>query len=140
VATSIGEGLADVPAVAAPALIKGAEPSYWFLRLRFDASVAACSKPAFCEALQAEGLPVATDYRAALPHTQEWFLERRVFGSSGYPWAHAGYAGDPDPVPQCPNVEEAIETHFHISIHEHWGSDEIEDAVIILHKVAEAIA
>ena len=83
--------------------LPGAEPSYWFLRLRFDGSSLKCDKATFCAALGAEGLPLGMDYRNAIPHLMDWYVQRRVFGHSGYPWTSPEYKGDPDrqvPVPQ----------------------------------------
>ncbi|MCU0610006.1 MAG: hypothetical protein MUF22_09610, partial [Chitinispirillaceae bacterium] len=47
--------------------------SYWFLRLRYHSERTSCDKATFCQALQAEGLPVTADYRA-MPHTMDWFV------------------------------------------------------------------
>ena len=132
------EGLQDLQCVAPPALVAGTEPSYWFLRLRFrpDPTVTT-DKTAFCEALMAEGLPVMADYSAALPHTMDWFVHRRVFGRSGYPWTSPDYKGDPHRTFPCPNAHAAIADHFNLMIHEAWNDQDVADALAIFATVEE---
>ncbi|MBN2389668.1 MAG: DegT/DnrJ/EryC1/StrS family aminotransferase [Anaerolineae bacterium] len=91
IVTRLACGIKALKTVCIPAPLPGSEPSYWFLRMRFHAENATCDKATFCRALAAEGLPSGADYRAALPHTMEWFVKRRVFGDSGYPWASPDY-------------------------------------------------
>ena len=121
--------------VAVPVQRDGAAPSYWFLRMNFHEDVATCGKNEFCQALEAEGLPVASDYRAAMPHKQQWFLDRRVFGSSGYPWSSPAYEGDPTREFPCPNAEAAMEKCFSLYFHENWTDEDVADAAAILAKV-----
>ena len=133
----LARGLASLATVKLPAPLAGAEPSYWFLRVRFCADQATCDKPTFCQALQAEGLPVTPDYKA-MPHTMDWFVQRRVFGTPGYPWISSDYRGDPERTFACPNARAAIADHFVLSIHEGWGEREVADCVAILTKVDAA--
>jgi perosamine synthetase len=135
IAGQIGEGLLDLATVSLPVPVQGAEPSYWFLRLRFHAERATCDRDTYCRALLAEGLPLTPHYRAALPHSQEWFVKRRVFGNSGYPWASPEYRGERDKTYPCPNALAAMDTHFNLQMHENWGPGEIDDALAILRKV-----
>lgn len=135
---TLGEGLEDVVTVALPPLLPGAEGCYWFLRLRFHAEQATCDKATFCQALIAEGLPIMPSYRGALPHTMDWFVNRRVFGASGYPWASPDYKGDRKRQFPCPNAEMTMETHFNLHFHENWGVQEVADAVAIFQKVDAA--
>ena len=140
VVARLAEGIDDLTTVSIPAPIAGAEPSYWFLRMRFHADRASCDKATFCQALIAEGLSIATHYRAALPHTMEWFVKRRVFGHSGYPWASPDYQGDPTRRFPCPNAQATMERHFNLYFYESWGDAEIADAVAIFRKVEQAYA
>ncbi len=140
VVARLTEGLEDQGCVSVPRPLDGAEPSYWFLRMRFHPERSSVDKATFCQALSAEGLPVTADYRAALPHTMDWFVNRRVFGRSGYPWASPDYRGAPDRVFLCPNAHVAMETHFNLQIHEAWAAQEIADAVMIFQKVTAAYA
>ena len=140
VAAGIADGIAGLEAVSVPAPIEGAKPSYWFLRMRFHADKATCDKKTFCQALSAEGLAIATSYRGALPHTMDWFVNRRVFGSSGYPWASPDYAGDADRQFPCPNAHAAMDSNFNLYFYESWGQAEISDAVAIFTKVNQAYA
>jgi dTDP-4-amino-4,6-dideoxygalactose transaminase len=131
----LGEGIEDLSTVSLPPLLKGAEACYWFLRLRFHAEKAICNKTTFCQALIAEGLPITPHYRAGLPHTMDWFVNRRVFGSSGYPWASPDYKGDRNQQFPCPNANATMDTHFNLHLHENWGAQEVADAVAIFQTV-----
>ncbi len=140
VVASLAEKIADCKAVAIPSPIPGAEPSYWFLRMRFNAEAVRCDKETFCRALIAEGLPVNPSYRAALPHQMDWFINRRVFGRSGYPWVSPDYKGDPERQFPCPNANATMDTHFNLGINESWSEQDIGDAAAIFAKVEAAFA
>jgi dTDP-4-amino-4,6-dideoxygalactose transaminase len=132
------EGTADLEMIALPQGGRDFESSYWFLPVAFYPERAACDKETFCESLRAEGLPVTDDYRSGMPHRQTWYMERRVFGSSGYPWASPLYKGDPNRGFPCPNAQAMLKSHFTMSLHENWGTREIDDVIAIFHKVAAA--
>jgi dTDP-4-amino-4,6-dideoxygalactose transaminase len=134
----IAEGLKDVEAVSLPLQLPHAEPSYWFLRLQFHPEAVTCDKETFCQALIAEGLPVNPSYKAALPHLMDWYRNRHVFGSSGYPWAGPAYKGDPDRRFPCPNAMAVMETHFNVSLSESWGEREVADILTAFRKVETA--
>jgi perosamine synthetase len=134
------EGLADLDVVSLTPPRAGYESSYWFLPIHYHPAAVTCDKATFCAALSAEGLSVMTDYRPGMPHGQEWFVKRRVFGNSGYPWASPDYPGDPNRHFACPNAHAMIESHFNLMFHENWGSQEINDALAIFQKVAAAFA
>jgi perosamine synthetase len=138
IVAGLAKGIAELATVSVPAPIAGAVPSYWFLRMRFHADRAACNRDTFCQALLGEGLPITPRYGGALPHTQEWFVKRRVFGSSGYPWASSDYLGNRDRQFPCPNALGAMDTYFNLHLHENWGDGEIADAAAILHKADAA--
>ncbi|MBC8444559.1 MAG: DegT/DnrJ/EryC1/StrS family aminotransferase [Chloroflexi bacterium] len=140
VVAEIAAGIDGLETVSIPAPIEGGEPSYWFLKMRYHANRATCDKDTFCQALTAEGLSIAPNYRAALPHTMDWFTQRRVFGHSGYPWTSPDYAGDPNRRFPCPNANAAMETHFNLHFFESWGEAEVADAVAILQKLDRAFA
>ena len=114
------------------------ESSYWFLPIAFHPDRAACDKETFCESLRAEGLPVTDDYLSGMPHSQEWYTKRRVFGSSGYPWASPLYQGDPEREFPCPNAQGMLKSHFNMFFHENWGVREVDDVIAVFQKVAEA--
>lgn len=135
IVSKLGEGIDDLTTVSLPSLVAGAESVYWFLRLHFHADQATCDKDTYTQALIAEGLPVNPSYRAALPHTQSWFAERRVFGTPGYPWSSPDYKGDATRTFPCPNAHAVIDSDFNVQIHENWGQQEIEDAIAIFQRV-----
>ena len=116
---------------------EGAEGAYWFLRPRLDLSRLTVDKNTFVQAVAAEGIPCALEYRA-VPSEQKWFKERATFGSGGHPWTDPRYTGDPNPCFPLPNCMAAIENHFHISIHEGFGEPEARDIAAALRKVETA--
>ena len=121
-----------------PALLPGADPSYWYWRLGIDESELTCGKPTVCEALEAEGLILTPRYDAR-PHRYGWFRDQRVFGDSGYPWRAPEYEGDPNPEPHCPNAEAVLDRCFDLTVYESRG-EEVEDVAAAFEKVATAYA
>lgn len=134
----IRQGVRGLKAVSFPETIKGANPSYWFLRLRFNPAGVSCEKETYCKALAAEGMAVASSYNH-MPHTHEWFIKKRAFGTSHLPWSSPLYKGDPDRQFPCPNAVAAIRDHFNLSIFESWGKQEADDIIKIFRKVEEAL-
>ena len=134
---ALAEHLTDVASVQVPELPDGAEPSWWFLRLRYRPT-SGWDKERFCAAVAAEGVPVNPTY-AALPATYTWFRERQVFGRrSGFPWTAAEYRGDPDRVFPCPNAHAAVADHFTLPVRESWGAAEAANIAAGLARVDRA--
>jgi dTDP-4-amino-4,6-dideoxygalactose transaminase len=121
-------------------MVKGANPSWWHVRLKFHPEAVTCDKAAYCKALVAEGLPgIATDYNG-LVHTFDWFKNKRVFGTSELPWSSLLYKGKyADGNFDCPNAVKAIQEHFVITIYESWGEKEADLIIKAFKKVEEAI-
>lgn len=129
--------LAGVPSLQVPETLDGAEPSWWFLRLRYRAADG-WDKERFCAAVAAEGVPVNPTY-AALPATYTWFRERRVFGArGGFPWTAAEYRGDPDRAFPCPNAHAAVAEHLVVPVRESWGEAEAERIAAAFARVDRA--
>ncbi|MFH2068296.1 MAG: DegT/DnrJ/EryC1/StrS family aminotransferase [Candidatus Omnitrophota bacterium] len=133
----INAGFKKLKAVSLPPKIPGAKPSYWFLRIQLNTGRLTCDADTFCDALNAEGIPGAGRYRH-LPHTYAWYRNRRVFGSSGYPWTSPLYKGNPNRQFPCPNAFAATEAQFNIPVYESWGDKEAADIVTAFHKVETA--
>jgi len=113
------------------------EGAFWFLVLRLDVDKVAADRDTFVSALQAEGLPFAGRYVA--PFTRDdWYKNRAVFGSSGYPWTCPLYQGDPDATYPCPNFDQVEMSLFYIKIHENTGETEADDISEALRKVEAA--
>ena len=138
VVAALGRRIKDARAVSLPKLLPGFEPSYWFLRMRFNPEAAQCGKNDFCNALAKEGLPIVLDYTINTPHRKDWFINKRVFGTSGLPWTSPLYKGNPNLSFPCPNVDKVGATHFNIVINEAWSSADIRDAAAIILK-ADAV-
>lgn len=127
----------NLEALAIPPQEEGTEASYWWWRLEVDVSKITCDKDTYCQALIAEGIPINPLYRA-MPHLTDWFKNKRVFGTSGYPWKAPEYKGDADREFPCPNAIAATDTQFNLSVHESWGPQEIADTVTAFKKVEQA--
>ena len=132
------EGLHElgVQSVSNPSQLPGAESSHWYWRARVHVEKLDCGKDAFADAITAEG-PRAIPYYI-MPHDYDWFRERSVFGTSGYPWASPVYKGDRDREFLTPNAREAMATHFRMTLHESWGDQEVADILAALKKVEHA--
>jgi dTDP-4-amino-4,6-dideoxygalactose transaminase len=115
----------------------GAEAVYWFLRPYLDRILLTVDKATFVDALRAEGIPCSLEYRAVQSESV-WFKERVTYGTSGYPWTAPEYAGDPEPVFSIPNCMDAIESHFHLPLHEGYAAPEARDIAAALRKLEAA--
>ena len=125
-------GLPDPPAARA-----GTEGVFWFLVFRLDLDKVSVDLDTFVNALAAEGLPFYAHYTQ--PFTEhDWFKNRAVFGTSGYPWTCPLYQGDPDQDYPLPNRKQADATLFQIKIHENMTEQEAEDIFKALRKVEDA--
>ncbi|MDF2713769.1 MAG: glutamine--scyllo-inositol aminotransferase [Paenibacillus sp.] len=137
VVARLSDRLRHLRSVSVPEQYAGAEPSYWFWRLEVNTSVLSCDKMTYCRALSAEGIPLSPIYRA-MPHLMDWFQQRKVFGTSGYPWAAPEYKGDRDRQFPCPNAMETTGVQFNLSVTEAWGSVEINDTIAAFEKLERA--
>lgn len=126
--------LANVEIVLGPS--RG-EAVFWFIFVRFDAAKISVPMSDFAAALAAEGIPVGAHYRY-LPSTDDWFVNKKVFGTSGYPWRCPLYKGDPDASFALPNAEAVTACHFTLKFHENCGEQEVADAFAALKKVEAA--
>ena len=137
VAAQIEAGIAGLKAVRLGWQAAETEGVFWFMRFHVDAAQLTVDKDGFAAAIVAEGIPVTASYRH-IPSEAIWFRERRVFSGSDYPWGLQAYRGDRNAKFPCPNAVETVESHFIMSIHENWGTREVEDVVAALAKVEGA--
>lgn len=136
VVAELGDRLRRLRSISVPEQYAGAEASYWFWRLEVNVSALSCDKPTYCRALAAEGIPLNPQYRV-LPHLMDWFQQRKVFGSSGYPWAAPAYKGDRDRQFACPNALAATDVQFNLMVTESWGADEVRDVITAFEKLEQ---
>lgn len=139
VGNAIRDALRDHPAVQVGWQVPDSQSSYWFLRMAVRPEALRVDKPTYCQALAAEGIPVAAAYRA-IPAEYPWFRERKVFGNSGFPWTCSDYRGPREPQARITRALQAVATHFNIAINESYGDREVEDIVTAVRKVAAAYA
>lgn len=136
-AAQVHAGLDKLQAVSPGREVEDSEAVYWFLRFHVDADKLTVDKDTFAQAVAAEGIPLAASYRY-ISSEAEWFRQRKVFGSSDYPWGLPEYQGDRDATFPCPQAVEVVESHFIMSIHENFGTPEVEDTLAALRKVEAA--
>ena len=136
-AEGIRDGIKHLKAVSMGWQVPDSEPVYWFMRFHVDASKLTVDKAGFVKALTAEGIPATLAYRH-IPSEAIWFKERKVFGSSDYPWGLPDYRGDRHATFPCPNAVEATDTHFTMPVHENYSPEEVADIVKALEKVEKA--
>ena len=129
------ERFKDCKSIIIPEIQPGAEHVYWWWKLRVNTDFITCSKDEFCAVLAEEGLPLAINYRAALPWTFDWFKNKKVFGNSQYPWDSLMYKGDKDREYSCSNAMDTMNACFNLSLNESWSDKEINNVVEIIKKV-----
>jgi dTDP-4-amino-4,6-dideoxygalactose transaminase len=128
----------ELHALSVTPSLPGAESSYWWLPVKINSERLTCDPGTLRQALAAEGIPVSPMGWNLMPHRMEWFTERKVFGTSDYPWASPLYKGDADREFPCPNALATLETHVSLAIHESWGDEESADILTAFSKVEAA--
>ncbi len=113
------------------------ESAYWFLKIKLELEAIKVDKTMFCKALSAEGLVINPCYRH-IPCEARWFREKKVFGSSGYPWNAAEYKGERNPQFKVDNAIKVTNEHFNININESYTERDIFDILEALKKVETA--
>lgn len=121
-----------------PELLTGSEPSYWFLRLRYNPNAVNCDKIEFLTAVEAEGVKLLKDYSFARPFLMDWFVNKKVLGNDGFPWTAPQYKGSYKEGFNLPNVEESLKKSFNLHIYESWGEEEAELIFRAFEKVEKA--
>ena len=106
--------------ISIPALLPGAEHSYWWWRLKVNHEQITCSKKEYCEALVAEGVKMNISYDAALPFLRDWFQNR----PQKHPWNNPLYKGDSARSFPCPNALTIMQECFNLTVFESWGEEE----------------
>jgi perosamine synthetase len=134
---ALAENIEDLKSVSLGWMPPDSESSYWFVRMHIDCDKLRVDKATFVRALSAEGIPCSVSYRA-MPSESKWFRERNTYGKSGYPWTAPEYKGDRDFIPTCPNCDEAVRSHFSLSVNENYGDKEAADFAEALRKVENA--
>jgi len=135
-ASMIARGLRDIPSINVPAYGGNKYNTYWWWRLEVNTGAISCAKEEYCRALSEEGLPVTISYRSGLPHKMDWFVNRRAFAGSGFPWNAPQYKGRYAAEPfETPNAEAVLGVSFNLNIHESWGRDEADQILSAFRKI-----
>lgn len=136
-AKAIAERCTPLEAVTIDMGLPNTEGAFWFLTMTLELDKVACNLDTFVDAANAEGLPFFAHYTR--PFTDhDWFKNRAVFGTSGYPWACPLYQGDPDKEYPLPNMEQVHASTFCIKVHEKVTTKEADDVFAALAKVEAA--
>ncbi|MHC4715850.1 MAG: DegT/DnrJ/EryC1/StrS family aminotransferase [Planctomycetota bacterium] len=136
-AMAVAQGCLSLDAVRLATGLPETEGVFWFLQFSLDADRLGVDKLTFVQALAAEGLPVGASYYHAQSEA-DWFRNRAVFGTSGYPWTCPLYQGDRDAEYPLDNAKAADARHFRMSFHENWTQREVADTLEALRKVESA--
>ncbi len=139
-AEALARGCESLQAVSIPTGPAQSRGAYWFITPRLELDKLRVGKFEFVAALAAEGNSVNPEYNF-LPSTHDWYVNKRVFGTSGYPWRCPLYkasGGDPDAVHPIPNIVETVRVHFKLNFHENCGQKEVDDTLAALAKVEAA--
>lgn len=137
IAAKISDGIKSLQAVSPGKIVDNAKPSYWYFRLTVDNSRLKVDKDTFVKALAAEGIPVVPSYYH-VPAWQDWFINQKTYGKSGYPWTCSEYSGPRNPKYELPNCQKVLASNFLLAIHENWTDREIQDTIDALVKVEKA--
>lgn len=129
--------LSETKTLKAPKLTEGSSPSYWFLRLELDSGSLSCSKDTFLEAVIAEGVNLLKDYSIAQPYLMDWFINKKAFGTSGFPWSAPQYKGSFTSSFVCENAAEVCKTCFNLHLHESWSKEDIDLIIGAFRKVED---
>jgi dTDP-4-amino-4,6-dideoxygalactose transaminase len=134
---TVKAALKDCAAVSVGWQVPGAESSYWYLRITLKLSALRADKQQFCRALVGEGISCMADY-PALPSKAPWFLNKAVFGKSGFPWDCSDYAGPREPQCRTENALRTLAENLLIPLHENYSQREAEQIIAALKKVEKA--
>lgn len=136
-ARAVADRCRALEAVSPDLGLPGTEGAFWFLTFRLDIEKVSVDLATFVAALCAEGLPFSGHYTE--PFTRhDWYRNRAVFGSSGYPWTCPLYKGNPDQEYPLPNFDRVDTLMLHIKTHENCGDQEADDVFQALKKVETA--
>ncbi|MCK5811438.1 MAG: DegT/DnrJ/EryC1/StrS family aminotransferase [Clostridiales bacterium] len=123
--------------ISIPTLIDGSNPSYWFLRLEIDNSKISVSKNEFLEAVIAEGVQLLADYSFAQPHLMDWYINKKAYGTKGFPWTAPQYGKSDASDIICENVAKTCATCFNLHLYESWTEIEINQIIDAFKKVED---
>ncbi|MCX7011726.1 MAG: DegT/DnrJ/EryC1/StrS family aminotransferase [Candidatus Sumerlaeota bacterium] len=137
IAQVIRTGLSDSRGVSIGWQVPGSQSAYWKLRLRLEFQALTVDKVRCCKALVAAGIPCEVHYRF-IACEMPWFVDKAVFGHSGFPWNCSDYHGPQNPRYGVENAIRVDAETFKIPIHENWGEQEVRDVIAALKKVEEA--
>lgn len=132
------EEFKSLKTIKIPEQLPNAEPSYWWWRLEVNVENITCDKETYCKALIAEGVSLNPSYRSAMPHRMDWFKNRSVFGTSGYPWTAPEYKGDRNREFPTPNALDATDRQFNLTVYESWTDEDAKDIIDAFKKVEKA--
>lgn len=139
VIAKLWDKLSDLPCLKQSPLTKDAEPSYWFYRMLFVEDAVTCTKLDFARAIMAEGVGDVIALYGAMPYLSDWAKNKKVFGTSQYPWAAPEYKGDKNMTYKLlPNIEKSQNDTLAIFPIETWTDETISQVSDAFHKVYEA--
>ncbi|MCZ7649326.1 MAG: DegT/DnrJ/EryC1/StrS family aminotransferase [Planctomycetota bacterium] len=131
------DGLRGLPGLRPQKFVPGGRGSFWFYMLRMDENVLG-PRAAFVEALQAEGLNASAGYIPKPVYLYEFFLKRRGFGDSDFPFNLAPHLRYEPGL--CPNAEAILADAVRLAVRESFSEDDLEQTLAGIRKVAAHFA
>lgn len=135
-ANAVADGCKNLQAITVDGDTPDGENSYWFMFLRINETKLSADRDTIVSALKAEGIPGGVYWFAPPEHT--WFKQRRVFGTSQYPWSSPDYKGDANRPVILDNIIDAGSRRIRVPMHENCGAQEAADIVAALEKIEAA--
>ncbi len=137
VAQWLADEIADLEGVHMGKVYDKGKSAYWFANLRFEAEKYNVGKGEFAAAVAAEGVPIGASYEAIVPE-QHWILNKRAYGTSGFPWDAPQYGVEVDYRGCVPGARQAVDNHMRAGIHEGFSEEDARDIGRALRKVEQA--
>jgi dTDP-4-amino-4,6-dideoxygalactose transaminase len=111
-------------------------PAWWFVFIAYDGPWA---KQDACEAVRAEGIPVALEYRHVI-YEHRWIAERAAFEGSEWPWSQLPKLPHLDPASYTDgSIEAVVERYCRVGVSEFWTADDARDVARAMLKVERAM-
>jgi dTDP-4-amino-4,6-dideoxygalactose transaminase len=132
-------GLRQIPGIIPQKVPEGAEHSFFLFVVRVDPRVIRIPIPEFCRALEAEGIPCEPNkITGGMPvYEYDVFQKRSAFPASRLPFVSKDLRSDISyPKGLCPVAEEAFEHTFNLNISEFYSTEDVDDMVKGVAKVA----
>ncbi|MBP1990540.1 DegT/DnrJ/EryC1/StrS family aminotransferase [Paenibacillus eucommiae] len=130
---TITAGIQGLPGIAAPKITEGGKSTYWFYLMLIKEEELTCTRDAFSQALEKEGIPNAPGYIAEAVYMNRLFQHRTAYSGSHFPFDITGITYSEG---LCPVAEEILRTSIYLNISEFYTEQDISEMIAGIRKVA----